>query len=589
MKPIFKLMAASMLCLSLFSCTEDVIDPIKPPVVPPTPEVPDATYLGIDATIANMQQTKAGIITAFKDNEKIGLFVTDGELGSNYNNNAVAANMASTYLMGEWSVDNNLEVSSEGSVFAYYPHDVAKKDGLNIPIETKTQTDYLYSAKSNISKSSPKAAISMKHALSLVSVRIRKNDYQYIGNLDRVELIGLQEEGTLNIATGTVTKTGEVGAVVREPNIILNDDMLDAQKTSSIVLPTNIADNAVKMQVTIDGRKFTYDVPNMHNWVAGMEYIYTLNLGEVTEDKPIVELDVAYWTKFGKDDNIVIKDGKDNYKFRIEQTSTPYGRTIVQNESFIFNTGFTKSDGAWNGKVKYTLWQGDKMIEQYPAYRVKDRTWGEIRIGVFVTVPAGQYRLVPLYQEDGQTEWTYAYDRASEESDWYFNVIEDNTAPSTRWVSLVDVKNSESFSFVDLNKSFDVEYTLTNRGNVPLKGEVKAVWMRSFTNEFNLERDDDGNTWEDEVGRVSINLGAGEKEMKGIIPSVITKYRDAKRYGCVLRLYYKAEGSNRWIHMRHDGDSDLQHLKGEDTQEWEISEGLKRDAYSYLYLLLNEI
>ena len=41
--------------------------------------------------------------------------------------------------------------------------------------------------------------------------------------------------------------------------------------------------------------------------------------------------------------------------------------------------------------------------------------------------------------------------------------------------------------------------------------------------------------------------------------------------------------------MRHDGDSDLQHLKGEDTQEWEISEGLKRDAYSYLYLLLNEI
>ena len=586
MKTIIKLMAASMLCLSLFSC-EDAIDPITPPVVPPTPEVPDAIYLGIDATIANMLQTKAGIITAFKDNEQIGLFVTDGELGSNYNNNASAANIPSTYLMGKWSVDKNIEVSSDGWVFAYYPHDPAKKDGLNIPIETKTQTDYLYSEKSKISISKPKASVSMKHALSLISIRIRKNDYQYKGNLEKVELIGLQEEGTLNIATGEVTKTGEAGTVLSEPNIIINDDMLDAQKTSTIVLPTNIAESPVKIQVTIDGREFSYDVPSVHNWVAGMEYIYTLNLDKVFEDKPIVDIDVAYWTKFGKDDNIVIKDGKDNYKFRIEQLSTPYGRTIVQNESFIFNSWFTKSDGAWNGKVKYTLWQGDKMIEQYPAYRVIDRTWGEIRIGVFVTVPAGRYRLVPLHQEEGHTDWTYAYDRASEESDWFFDVIEDNTAPSTRWLSLVDVKNSENITFVDLNKAFDVEYTLTNRGNVPLKGEVKAMWIRNFTGEFNLERDNDGDTWEDEVGRVSINLSAGEKEMKGIIPSLINTYRNSfVTYGARLRLYYKTDGANKWVHMRHDGDSDLQHLKGEDTQEWEVSEGIKRDAYSYIDLCL---
>ena len=168
-------------------------------------------------------------------------------------------------------------------------------------------------------------------------------------------------------------------------------------------------------------------------------------------------------------------------------------------------------------------------------------------------------------------------------------MIEDNTVPSTRWVSLVDVKNSENITFVDLNKSFDVDYTLTNRAETPLKGEVKAMWIRSFKNEFNLERDDDGNTWEDEVGRVSINLSAGEKEVKGRIPCLITKYREAKRYGGVLRLYYKADGSDKWVHMRHDGDSDLQHLKGENTQEWEISEGLKRDAYSYIDLRLNKI
>ena len=77
--------------------------------------------------------------------------------------------------------------------------------------------------------------------------------------------------------------------------------------------------------------------------------------------------------------------------------------------------------------------------------------------------------------------------------------------------------------------------------------------------------------------------------MKGIIPSLITKYREAKRYGCVLRLYYQAEGSNKWIHMRHDGDSDLQHLKGEDTQEWNVPEGIQRDAWSYIDLCLNEL
>lgn len=59
---------------------------------------------------------------------------------------------------------------------------------------------------------------------------------------------------------------------------------------------------------------------------------------------------------------------------------------------------------------------------------------------------------------------------------------------------------SNVIRFVKLNQPFNMEFTMTNRAGVPLNGEIKAVWHRTFTGEFYLQSDADESVWEDEIG-----------------------------------------------------------------------------------------
>ena len=67
---------------------------------------------------------------------------------------------------------------------------------------------------------------------------------------------------------------------------------------------------------------------------------------------------------------------------------------------------------------------------------------------------------------------------------------------------------------VKLSQPFNMEFTLTNRAEVDLKGEIKAVWHRTFTGEFDNVSDDDGNTWAEEIGRISIDIPSTTAEYK---------------------------------------------------------------------------
>lgn len=116
----------------------------------------------------------------------------------------------------------------------------------------------------------------------------------------------MHSTGTLNIGSGEVTKTGAVTDYAVDRNIVLDDAQL--VKTQMIMLPTRIADAGnVRLRITIDAKVYTWDVPKSHNWEASKEYTYTLNLGKTAEVLPDLELDIDYWTKYGKDDNITLK------------------------------------------------------------------------------------------------------------------------------------------------------------------------------------------------------------------------------------------------------------------------------------------
>ena len=111
-------------------------------------------------------------------------------------------------------------------------------DGTAVPLEIETQTDYLYATPSVVDEKNPIAQVGMKHALSLISVRIRKNDYQHAGKLTKVEVLDVQQSGTMNIATGVVTSSGPTAIYSVDRDLVLDDE--DLVKTQMIMLPTVI-------------------------------------------------------------------------------------------------------------------------------------------------------------------------------------------------------------------------------------------------------------------------------------------------------------------------------------------------------------
>ena len=112
-----------------------------------------------------------------------------------------------------------------------------------------------------------------------------------------------------------------------------------------------------------------------------------------------------------------------------------------------------------------------------------------------------------------------------------------------------------------------MEFALTNRAEVGIKGEIKAVWHRTFTGEFDNVSDDDGNTWADEIGRISIDIPSTTAEYKSKIPCVISTSRKSSKYCPHVSFYYRASGSDTWQLMRSDSDSELQRWKDADLDK----------------------
>ena len=576
---IEKLLVISLLSLTIFSCSkeDDIIDlPVTPPdpEEPVTPPDPKPIYLSINPVIAGIEPVSRGIITSFTDNDRIGLFLTAGELGTNYQDNPEAANVPAMYQQGSWKVEKDLELSEEGTAFAYYPYSDKVLDGTAIPLEIETQTDYLYATPSVVDEKNPIAQVGMKHALSLISVRIRKNDYQHAGRLTKIEVLDVQAEGALNISSGEVTKSGAAITYAVNRDLVLDDE--DLVKTQMIMLPTVIeeAPGNIRFQITVDDKYYIWDVPKSHNWEAGKEYTYTLNLSKTPEELPDLELDVDYWTKYGKDDNIQIEDhtqpGSAYYRVvDVEMGRTSYGRTVVQGESFIFTGVVNDRKNGFKGRVKYSLWQGDKMVEQYPSYYFECKYFMTLCIPCFVTVEPGTYRLKMLLKEDGSNVWILPSERYSEERDWTFTVRKDNTLPSLKSMNLEGFSASNSaIRSVKLGQPFNMDFKLTNRAAVPLKGEIKAVWHRTFTGEFDLISKNDGNTWEDEIGRMSINIPGSVLDFKGQLSCVIAQSRSYPNKFCPrISFYYKSDVSNDWQLLRSDADSELQRWKDADIDK----------------------
>lgn len=256
----------------------------------------ETAALRVSVDICKNQGLKTrSALAAFPDKSEIGIFATSGTLGSNYNGVVGNANVKTTLSGSAWTTSPAIYLSNhDATLFAYYPYNSASTDGSAIPVEHKSQTDYLYgthtSGQTGINNGNPSVNLTMQHALALLQFKISKTNYSGAGILSKIEIANaagktvLSSAGALNISTGKITNT----AGKNESAVIENGNLQTIPETAAtdestypkiMVLPASITTvEEVEMRFTIDGKIYTSKVNASTEWAKGTKNTYTVTI-----------------------------------------------------------------------------------------------------------------------------------------------------------------------------------------------------------------------------------------------------------------------------------------------------------------------
>lgn len=556
-----------VVCLGMFlACSND--EPVinEPPVVTPNEKPAEAKdiMLAVNPSLEGMK-TRA-IVEAFQAGHTMGVFTRDNGGG------AVSSNVSFAYDGNEWKAGGNAPVKGDMNVTAYFPYSATVTDCREIPVDLTRQEDCLYGT-ARVTKQVPTAALTMKHALSLVRIKVMKDEYMGQGKVENVTISGIRTRGRLDATDGSVVQEGNAGSIPAGGNYLLND--ASPVMNEAVVFPT-VSCYGYTVSFDVDGHRCSYEIPAKHEWEAGYIYTYTFNLKGMynapvyMEDVPI---DVEYWGKYGKTDEIQIREcGEDEVTIRPNYTE--YGYDCYQNEGKVFGLFWT-GWCSFVGKLRFVLMQNGRIIEQYQPIdiQVKSGQWDGKWIQCYVTVSPGMYELVPLFQKKGESSWFMAvdYENGSTQEEWMYEVLPPapDNLPALR---MMQVEGTE-FNWFLVNSvpdgsPWNLIYTISNKGEGALRGEIQARWEREFKLKSNSYRPSDRYTkgtkndteWNEVIGTTFIEIPNGTRYWKGKMEILIPKGRLEPRHNGVgyaaprLHLYWKAEGSDKWVLLRQDAD-----------------------------------
>lgn len=309
-----------------------------------------------------------------------------------------------------------------------------------------------------------------------------------------------------------------------------------------------------------------------------MKYTYTLKMTG-NYNSPVnmeqVDIDVEYWSRYGKTDQIILNPNPEDYEFTIWPNYTEYGYDCYQNEGKVFGTFYYPWCGTSEGEMRFVFMRPgtNEIVEQFQPIDIKTNgAWDGKRIQCYVTSAPGTYQLVPLFRKKGETMWCRAadYDYGSTDEEWLYEV----KAPASDDLPALRMMEVEGQGYTSIlaypvpdDDPWNLVYTLSNRGEKALRGEIKAVWEREFKLKSNSYRPShrkkgaiNDEEWRDEIGKVSVDIPAGTRFWKGIMTCQFPVKRldpthDGIGYASPpVHLYWKAEGNDKWILLRCDAD-----------------------------------
>ena len=306
--------------LGLAACSDETESPV----------VPDESPLAVNVFT---QEVSRGLVhgSFLPDAAEIGLSLYTAEgaaYRTGYENIKYTA--AGTGDAQTWSTPNIPTLSSiEAKLVAYYPW----ADGTDynaVPVETDTQTDYMFSGWVNgLSNANNEAYITMDHALT--AVRLSLVNEGFTAGAD-VTALGVKSEAlgtsaTLDASTGKLTGIQGVGTEFIMPA----DFSVTAQATDTEILMVPDVDKTTgvtTLSATINGKKYAANINFTESYKQG--YIYTYTLALKNTGLSVINVSVTPWQE-GTQDNgdLGVEDKK--YRVKINIDDELFGVTYAHN------------------------------------------------------------------------------------------------------------------------------------------------------------------------------------------------------------------------------------------------------------------
>ena len=147
-----------------------------------------------------------------------------------------------------------------------------------IPLDPASGNDYMYSASSTASISSPQVTLNMKHALAQVEITLQKGSYTGTGSVTALTWspASAGTGGTLNAIARTVTASG-AGTSFNSTISSSAPQSISTRSTHNFIVVPSGSAAAPTFNVTMDGKTFTVNGASV-NFVGGTKYTYTLQM-----------------------------------------------------------------------------------------------------------------------------------------------------------------------------------------------------------------------------------------------------------------------------------------------------------------------
>ena len=255
----------------------------------------------------NTPQSRAGIITGntLAEGSTIGILLDDGAETDYDAVNNIKFTASTQDAKQVWTPASDIVLSdTKGTLYAYYPY-AQGTDLSAIPVETATQTDYLYATPvQNVNESNANVTVTMNHMLSNIKVSIARGTYVGTGNITNITIQsdGFATGGTFNAAQATPAFTSVTGTgdeISRNVTATLGGTATDI-----MVVPTGTS-KAVTFTATIDDVDYTVTSTDVE-LEEGNSYDYTLSLNSTFMS--VASVAVNPWTSIPKGNLTLEKD-----------------------------------------------------------------------------------------------------------------------------------------------------------------------------------------------------------------------------------------------------------------------------------------